>query len=50
MKTVFVAFNPHSSADYRPQQFSEETTYHWESSCSWGDGYNSKEEAEDNYW
>ena len=50
MRTVFVAYNPKSSEDYQPQEFSEETTYHWNSECTWGEGFDSKEEATDDYW
>lgn len=48
-KLMFVAFQPKSSNDYQPQLFSEEETYHWNDSTSWGEGFSSQEEAEEDW-
>lgn len=50
METYLVAWNPRSSDDYRAVQVSDETTYHWDDSCSWGEGFSTKEEAIEYWW
>ena len=48
-KLMFVACQPKSSDDYVPTIFSEDETYHWDDSVSWGEGFLTREDAIEDY-
>jgi hypothetical protein len=49
-KLMFVAFRPKSSADYTASLLSEETTFHHDHRTGFGEGFNTEEEALEDYW
>ncbi len=48
-KLMFVSYRPTSSADYTPQLFCEDETYHWKE-VSWGEGFETQVAAEEDFW
>ena len=49
-RLLFIAFQPKSSNDYQPHVVCTDDTYDWRDSTGYGDGFDTEEEAVEDFW